>query len=265
MEHGTFSTDSPTFLELLGEEFQQRTFVNPRYSLRSFARQLKVDPSHLAKVLKGKRQVSTRFVEWTGWSLNWSNERIATAKKAKDVSVSRSGRRLRLATDRRFNPMSTDELQVAAGWVHFILLELTELSSFEATTANLAKRLGLSIATVSEAVERLKRVGALVETKTGLRATRHFSTTKQPGTSSSLKRLQKEILYGAARALDEVPVEQRDQSAITMAIDSTKLPEAKERLKKFRRELMEFLQEGNRDRVYQLSLSLFPAERGDVK
>lgn len=253
-----------TFLRLLGDELQQRSFVNPRYSLRSFAKQLKVDASHLAKVLKGKRQVSERFVEWAGWSLNWTPEAIARAKSASDVSRAKSGRKLRLATEKRFNPITQDEFQVASRWIHFVLLEFAEIDLVLPSIRELSERMGVSMGVVSEAVERLKRVGALVESKTGIRATKHFTTTKIAGTTPALKKLQKEILSAAARALDEWTIEQRDQSGITMAIDSSKLPEAKERIKRFRRELMDFLQEGKRDRVYQMSISLFPAERGKI-
>lgn len=252
------------FIPLLVEEMKQRSFIDPRYSLRNFARQLRVDASHLAKVLKGKRQVSERFVEWAGWSLGWSSETIERAKNASDVSKARSGRKLRCATKRQFNPMSQDDFQMASRWVHFVLLEFAQINMVLPNPMELARRMGVPLSVVLEAIERLKRVGALEETATGTKAVRNFTTTKMPGTSPALKRLQKEILSAAARALDEFPLEMRDQSGITMAIDSSKIPEAKERIKRFRRELMEFLQEGKRDRVYQLSVSLFPAERGEL-
>jgi len=255
------NAESP-FLRLLNEELRQRTFANPRYSLRCFARQLKVDASHLAKVLKGKRRVSEQMVEWAGKSLEWSGETIAMAKECKDVSRAKTGRKLRLSATKRFDPMAEDDFQIASRWIHFVILEMAELDTGLPPVKELSQRLGVSAINVSEAVERLKRVGALVDSATGFRATRQYTTTKIPGTSPALKRLQKEILSAAARAMDEVPIEKRDQSGITMAIDSSKLPEAKERIKRFRRELMEFLQEGNRDSVYQLAVALFPVERG---
>jgi hypothetical protein len=47
-----------------------------------------------------------------------------------------------------------------------------------------------------------------------------------------------------------------------MAIDVSRLPEAKARIRDFRRELCAFLQDGRpRQRVYELSLSLFPVSR----
>ncbi len=249
------------FLHLLNEEFKQRTFANPRYSLRSFARQLKVDPSHLAKVLKGKRRVSEQMVEWAGKSLEWSGDTIARVKDFDGVSRAKTGRKLRLANAKRFDPIAEDDFQIASRWIHFVILEMAELEGGLPLSKEIAQRLGVSVLNVVEAVDRLKRVGALVETPSGYRATKQYTTTKIPGTSPALKRLQKEILSAAARALDEVPVEKRDQSAITMAIDTSKLAEAKDRIRKFRRELMEFLQDGNRDGVYQLAVSFFPVER----
>jgi uncharacterized protein (TIGR02147 family) len=71
--------------------------------------------------------------------------------------------------------------------------------------------------------------------------------------------MQKQILTQALVALEEVPIEKRDQTSMTMAIDSSLIPEAKLRITRFRRELSSFLENGKKkDQVYQLALSLFP-------
>ena len=52
---------------------------------------------------------------------------------------------------------------------------------------------------------------------------------------------------------------------MTMAINKEKLPEAKERIKKFRRELSQFLNEGEtNNEVYNLSISLYPVTVKDL-
>lgn len=254
------------FVDLLRQEFKARARNNPRYSLRAFANLLKVDSSHLAKVIKGNRTVSHKFVEWAGASLNWGRETIDHAKACPDVSSSNSGRKFRVAVDRRLSALPPDYFEMMSELVHYTILEVTELTNFKATPKHIATRLRMPLVDVSAAVQRLKRLGALAETKEGiLRTVKHFTTIKTPGTTVALKRLQQEILERAIRALREIDVEQRDQSAITMAINSAKLPEAKELIKKFRRELASLLQEGEaRDRVYQLSISLFPLEQGDL-
>jgi uncharacterized protein (TIGR02147 family) len=76
---------------------------------------------------------------------------------------------------------------------------------------------------------------------------------------SARKSLQRQILTKALAALDDVPIENRDQSSMTLAIDSSKLNEAKKMLKKFRRDFTKHLQESKiRNHVYHLSLSFYP-------
>ena len=42
-------------------ELQARVSRNPKYSLRAFARDLKMDPGSLCKILRGKRVLGTRL------------------------------------------------------------------------------------------------------------------------------------------------------------------------------------------------------------
>jgi uncharacterized membrane protein (DUF106 family) len=48
---------------------------------------------------------------------------------------------------------------------------------------------------------------------------------------------------------------------MTMSIDVKKLPEARKIIKKFRREMSQFLESGNQTRVYQLGIQLFPISK----
>ena len=80
------------------------------------------------------------------------------------------------------------------------------------------------------------------------------------------RKLQTQILEKAKLAIENTPITERDQSSITMAIDSNKIPEAKERIKQFRRDLCDFLKDSpNQNRVYHLSLSLYPVSHQKLK
>lgn len=63
------------------------------------------------------------------------------------------------------------------------------------------------------------------------------------------------------RLLERMPTEEREQSTITLTVDETRLPEAKERIKAFRKELAELLNITHspaQGKSYQISVSLFP-------
>ena len=62
------------------------------------------------------------------------------------------------------------------------------------------------------------------------------------------------------RLLDKMPSEEREQSTITITVDETRLTDAKEKIKNFRKELATFLDAGGpaQGKAYQISVSMFP-------
>jgi transcriptional regulator with XRE-family HTH domain len=60
-----------TFRQLLESEFLRRACRNPRYSLRAFAHHLHVDASTLSRWLRGRRPLTPRAIEQTGWRLGF--------------------------------------------------------------------------------------------------------------------------------------------------------------------------------------------------
>lgn len=178
-----------------------------------------------------------------------------------DVTQGRAGRRPRISPERAFTALGASETQIASTWLHYVVMELTQVRGFKATIGNISKRLVKEPGQVLSVITDLVELGAIAESERGVyRATRQFSSVKIPGTSTGLKKMQREILSAAAQAMDRFPENIRDQSGIVMACDPSKIPEAKKRIKKFRRDLMALLESGEKTKVYQLSISLFPAE-----
>jgi transcriptional regulator with XRE-family HTH domain len=66
-----------TFRALLTAELDRRRTANPRYSLRSFARDLSVDHSTLSQILRGKRRITGRSLRAMGRRLRLAPPQIA--------------------------------------------------------------------------------------------------------------------------------------------------------------------------------------------
>jgi transcriptional regulator with XRE-family HTH domain len=66
-----------TFRTVLQAELDRRRAVNPRYSLRSFARNLTVDHSTLSQILRGRRRLTGRSVRALGRRLRLAAPAIA--------------------------------------------------------------------------------------------------------------------------------------------------------------------------------------------
>lgn len=113
------------------------------------------------------------------------------------------------------------------------------------------------------AVERLIRLGVLIEENGTLKKTNRFITNiPTPGfTANPQRELQRQILKLGLEAIDFCPPEERDMTSMTMAIDVEKIPEARKLITKFRRDMCAFLEEGKQSRVYHLGIQLYPVSK----
>jgi plasmid maintenance system antidote protein VapI len=233
-------------------ELLRRCEKNPGYSLRSFARALQLSPSSLSRILKGERAISETTKKRLIPLLGLSPEEAVSLSIDKDPALGQAY---------QLRELSHDSFALISDWYHYAILELTQLRSFQPKAHWIASALGITVSEVNAAIERLLRLGLLNMTQDGdwLVSAGSNTNVSQEILASAHRKLQKQILEMALEAVEEVPIKQRDQSSMTMAISTRRLPEAIEKITSFRRELCAFLeQDGDRDEVYQLSISLFP-------
>lgn len=223
----------------LQNEFSRRCRVNERYSLRALAKQAGLDPSTLSQILAGKRKVSERMIE-----------RILQ-KLDLDVNVPPS-------TD-NYYLLQQDAFNVIADWFHLAILDLTLLSNFNSNPIWIARKLGITQLEAKTAVARLIRIGMLEENRGVLSKSKAKFTNYREGTTSAAhKEYQRQIIQKALHALENCRAELKDITSMTIAASVEKLPAAKEKIKRFRRQLCHFLEDGKKDSVYHLAIQLYP-------
>jgi uncharacterized protein (TIGR02147 family) len=251
-----------SFRDLLVKEFTQRTKKNSRYSLRAFAALLGTDSSRLSKILRGERPVNPDLIEAFGKKLKLSPGRIESYKTYREVIELKKPAESN-AESLRFLQLTQDSFEILADSVHYSLLELMKLKGFRTETPWLANTLNRPKLVIESAIERLVRTGLLEvrENGTWRDLSDGFSTHMIDGnyTSYAHKESQAAILEQALEALENTPIELRDQSSMMMATSPEKIAIAKELIKNFRRELCAFLESAeDKTSIYQLSISLFP-------
>jgi uncharacterized protein (TIGR02147 family) len=240
----------------LQQELVERCSKNPMYSLRAFAKSLGIAPSALSAILNKKRPLTKKMVQRLAVNLGLSSKEIETFQK---LYINKKTDEM-LMTD--FQQLALDTFAIIGDWYHYAILELIRLKNFDSDPKWMAQRLGITKSEVNFAIERLHRVGLLkVIEKNGTRSYQSGNATNINGhlTSGASKRLQKQLLEKSMRALEELPIEVRNHTSITVAINSKSLEEAKEKIKNFRRHLCAFFeQDKNPNEVYQLQISLYP-------
>jgi uncharacterized protein (TIGR02147 family) len=253
------------YRETLREAYEARLARNPKYSLRAFARDLGLAPSRIVEVLQYKRGLSraggARIARGLGLQAKETEtflNLIDSVHGRSELVRSRASKALREARAKDDSALRLDLFKLIADWYHYAILELTAVDGFESNEDWIAARLGVSKTVIAGAIERLKRLGLLVE-EDGVWKARDemtYSTTDIP--SEGLRRHHEQILAKAKDAIYTQPVESRDFSALTMAIRREDVPLAKAMIKKFRRELSMQLEAGSaKNAVYNLAIQFF--------
>lgn len=251
MKTQILKNEKPDFRFLLQQEFVSRCHRNPKYSLRSFAKSLSIAPSPLSAILRGQRPITVKMKKRLGMALGIGLEDLSKFIGEKNRSHC------------EFQQIALDNFAIISDWYHYAILELIRVRSFNADPGYISKALSISKTEVQIAVERLQRVGLLKIDENGhwfdLSSNGYATNINEDLTNQAAKKLQKQILEKAIQALETLPTEVRNHTSITMGVALEDLPEAKKRIKKFRRELCAFFEKNkNPTQVYNLGICLYP-------
>jgi uncharacterized protein (TIGR02147 family) len=157
----TVQPTSSDLRHILQEEFVRRCRTNRSYSLRAFAKALRVDSSTLSQFIRGKRklspQIQLRLAKQIG--LNPKQiQQLASSPSAQDHSQVR-------AED--FRDLSLDIFQLIADWYHYAIFELITLKDFDPSSRWIARKLGITPTEADAAIARLKRLDLILVNEDG--------------------------------------------------------------------------------------------------
>ena len=252
--------------DILRHVLIERIHRNPSYSLRALGRDLKVSHTYLSLILNGKKSLPPRRAFQFAQALELNPALIQslvnmTVRQDGAISKRRCSTGIKKAV-----LLETDRFHSISDWYHVAILELTLVKGFRSSSPWIAGKLGISVATVNEALKRLHRLG-LIEKENGkwrkcqvqLAVPTYYST-------SAIRQFHEQMIGKALKALSsprKEDYEARDITGTTMPINPARLAEAKGRIKRFRKDLMRFLSEGECTELYQLNVQLFSLTRPD--
>ena len=240
----------------LKAELARRKEINPLFSLRAFARILDISPAQLSQILSGKRHLTTGTATKLAQALKLSPmEKEKFLESANPDAVKKKRRRL---CDHERKKLLEDEFRLICDWKHFAILSLSEIEGHKSDIKWIAKKLNISVQDAAGAIERLLRMKLIEIKKSKIKQIVAPLMTTNDIKSDSIRRSHHQNLLLAQEKLDSVDISKREFTTITMASDAQKIKEAKKMIREFKRELMEFLEEGEKTEVYTLAIQLFP-------
>lgn len=235
---------------------------NTSYSVRALSRRLGMNSGAVSSILRGQRRVSKKMAIRI-------LDRMAAHPKVRAGILSQFDA---LGPDSRGEnenavQLSIDQFDLISRSVHFEVLCLMETSDFRNDLAWMAGRLKRTTREIQEAIDRLIRIGMITRTSRNELLLLPGSLQSPDNIpSGSIRQSHFESLQQANESLVEDPIEVRDFTSNTFAIDPEMLPAAQKIIRDCRRKLERLFQAGDKREVYKLAIQLFPvSELREVK
>ena len=235
-----------TFLQ---EKFLELKAKNPRASLRSLALKVGISAGNLSEIFNGRRACSVS-----------NADKIARAMKLSTQDYE-SLLKLLQDTTEDFIPtsiLSDDELKYFTDWEYYAILSLMRTDSFNADSTWIASRLGIRSEVVQTCINNLVKFGIVKWEDKQLVRIRSSLTTTSGIPSEALRKAHRNQIQKAVLSLDNTPVDLRDFSSLTIPMSTSRLPEVRKMITKFRRNLASVSENDIKDEVYTLSIQFFP-------
>ncbi len=238
---------------ILVNHLASRKRRNSQFSLRSFAKVLEISPGQLSNLMRGKKNLTTKQAVKIIEKLNLSEE------ESMDLIRGLHPKLKNIAHDiQDEHILADDEFKLISNWHHFAILSLANVRGNQASPSWISTRIGIDPLSAQLALERLLRL-KMIEIKNGkFRQITRPLNTKSDIPSRVIRDYHQQNLRLASEKLESVPVDLREFSAITMAVDPKKMSKAKKMISEFKQRLCKELETKDATEVYTLSMQLFP-------
>lgn len=256
---------------ILKKYFLLKKKINPRYSLRSFALRLKVNPAFISRILNGKQEIPLKRLEQITDLLGMDSIAVKDLKrsiaKAYLNELGLGGESIEKhfmpALDNYEDKAPTDkEMSVLSPWYNITIMEMTTCKYFNRDATWIAKKLNLTENQVEKSIDYLTHNGYLKLVEGNLVKTNKQIRIPTKKSFHIVRQFHKSMVELAIKEMfqntNDKAFTKRLITSTSIAVNSKNLPRAKVRLAEMQLELAEILREGNCDQVYDLSLILFP-------
>ncbi|MDA8793377.1 TIGR02147 family protein [Bacteriovoracaceae bacterium] len=269
MYHFTHYTD------ILESELNFRKRINPRYSMRGFAKLLNTSPSSLSEILKKKQGLSNNKAQVICQKLNFSDPEtdyfctlvefhngrtLSKRKLAQDLLIEMRSKKLT-------TELQSDFFEIVSNWYNFAIMELLKAKRVPKNANFVANELSISIEQAEKAIQILLNNNLINEKEGYLVDAGMHVTTKDGIPSSAIRNINRALLSKAEKAIEEQASGNRHLSTLTIALDKKILPEVSKKISNFRKELNFFItnhkNNQNPNSVYCFGSQLFELTKSE--
>lgn len=267
------------YRRFLRDYFKEQKALRATFSHRNFARRAGFSSSSFcAHVIEGKRNLTEKSVKKMIRGLRLSGraaaffESLVFYNQAKTIEDRenrfREMERLRKASE--FYKINQDQFAYYDEWYYPVIRELVVHSDWGGDYDRLALlvRPAVSPEKARKAVHTLLDIGLLVENSDGTFSQKHQSVTAGGVPSAVTRKVRKEYLLRALEATEELSVDRRHISGLTVAMSEEQYRKTMQMIDELRIKILreaEAEDESLVDGVYQVNFQAFPLTKKSIR
>lgn len=253
------------------DHYAAKKAENAKFSFRYFARRAGFTSSNFMKlVMDGERNLGATAVERVAAAMKLEQEdadffSLLVAMNQAQTVAERNRAFERVAANRRFRAarkLDGPLFEYLTRWYYPVIRELAARDDFVDDPAWVAAQLlpPIEPREARAALKTLENLGLLVRDENDKLVRGEASlTTGHEVRHVVVPAYHLQMIERAAKAVETVPPEARDVSALTVCIRESSLPDLKAKVRRFREEMLDRCDSDKEpDRVYQLCIQLFP-------
>jgi len=268
------------YRKFLKDFYEERKKFNPHFSHRYIAQKLGFDSGYFAKIIQTERHISLKLVKrFTGFlqlaprEADYFEALVLFAKAKTQSEKARHYEKLIGFTRSQASTLSATQYRLFDKWYYLAVREMIACFAFDGDFEDLARRIqpSISAAEAKKAVAVLEELGLIrknySEISSGIyERVEPVWTTNREIESVTVNKLQMEMLDLAKEAYDRFPRQSRNMSTLTLSVSEDEYLRMMQDLSTMRTRFLEMARScKDPDRVYQLSLALFPLSKTGKK
>lgn len=206
-------------------EFELRKNRRPSYSMRAFARDLKISPSSLNDFIKGRVGMSEVRIKNLSELLNWPDERtnhfkdLVLVRFDKDPAIRQTASmRVKRRLQEKLSYFDLNDFKIISQWYHLVIVEMFQLNE-ELSAEQISDSLKVPLVQIKNAIKNLLRVGIIQTTKKGFRPVSNTSHFGDEAPSDAIKNFHSQVLSLAQKMIFEKEGSLRISHSLVFSLD----------------------------------------------
>jgi uncharacterized protein (TIGR02147 family) len=243
----------------LRKVFRRTKKGNPQLSIRSVARVLDISSSHLSKVLRGVRPVTTGLMAGLCQCLQLDHHEVKELKRLLQKTQESTPAS---PVIKEFATLANSEFWILERWYFLPLLALASSDAGISDIEAVVKRLELQQQTAQQALQILEQQEFIAQDEAGVfRCTNNLFRFPTQRSHSAVRKYHQDMIARALSQLRHPPSQQefneRLMSGITFSGNSTHIEAAKTLIEEALYKATELLSQGVCNEVFQINLQMF--------